>query len=135
MTPRDKIVSIEESETLEAALAEINQSGHSRLPVYKKNFDNIVGMIYAKDLLKFRDIDLARLKVYQILRPLLVVKAGKEISLILKELQQKKMNISVVVDNDMKVIGLVSIEDILEELVGEIFDEYDMEAESSAQKM
>ncbi|MCZ7399505.1 MAG: hypothetical protein O8C62_07480, partial [Candidatus Methanoperedens sp.] len=54
-------------------------------------------------------------------------KAGREISVILKELQQKKMNIAVVVDNNLKVIGLVSIEDILEELVGEIYDEYDVE--------
>ena len=65
--------------------------------------------------------------MFQLLRPLLIVKAGKEISSVLKELQQKKMNISVVVDHNMKVIGLVSIEDILEELVGEIFDEYDVE--------
>jgi len=61
------------------------------------------------------------------LRPILIVKAGRKINSILKELQQKKMNISVVVDDDRKVIGLVSIEDILEELVGEIFDEYDIE--------
>lgn len=127
MTPREKIVCIEESETLDAALELIKKSGHSRIPVYKGNFDNVVGMIYAKDLLKFRDYELNRIKVFQILRPLLVVKAGREISSLLKELQQKKMNISVVVDNDMKVIGLISIEDILEELVGEIFDEYDME--------
>jgi putative hemolysin len=127
MTPREKIVCIEESETLDIALELINKSGHSRLPVYRGDFDNIVGMIYAKDFLKFRDYELAKTKVFQILRPLLVVKAGKEISVILKELQQKKMNIAVVVDNNMKVIGLVSIEDILEELVGEIYDEYDVE--------
>ena len=127
MTPRENMVCIEESETLNAALDLINTSGHSRLPVYQGDFDNIIGMIYAKDLLKFKDYDLNRMKVYQILRPLLIVKAGKEISSILKDLQQKKMNISVVVDNNMKVIGLVSIEDIMEELVGEIFDEYDVE--------
>ncbi len=127
MTPREKMVCIEESEPLDAALDLINRSGHSRLPVYQKNLDNIVGMIYAKDLLKFKDYDLYRMKVFQILRPLLIVKAGREISSILKDLQQKKMNISVVVDNNMKVIGLVSIEDIMEELVGEIFDEYDVE--------
>ncbi len=127
MTPREKIVCIEESETLDKALEMINKSGHSRLPVYRSDFDNVVGMIYAKDFLKFRDYELNRIKVFQILRPLLIVKAGEEISSILKELQQKKMNISVVVDNNMKVIGLVSIEDILEELVGEIFDEYDVE--------
>jgi putative hemolysin len=127
MTPREKIVCIEESETLDKALDLINKSGHSRLPVYRGDFDNIVGMIYAKDLLKFRDYELGKIKVFQVLRPLLVVKAGREISVILKELQQKKMNISIVVDNNMKVIGLVSIEDILEELVGEIYDEYDVE--------
>ncbi|MCE8424628.1 MAG: HlyC/CorC family transporter [Candidatus Methanoperedens sp.] len=127
MTPREDIVSIEQSKTLDEALLLINESGHSRLPVYEKNFDNIIGMIYAKDLLKYRDHELSRIKVFQILRPLAIVKAGKEISSILKELQQKKMNISVVVDNNMKVIGLVSIEDILEELVGEIFDEYDVD--------
>lgn len=127
MTPREKIVCIEESETLDTALELINKSGHSRIPVYRGDFDNIVGMIYAKDLLKFRDYELGRKKAFQILRPILIVKAGGEISSILKELQQKKMNISIVVDNNMKVIGLVSIEDILEELVGEIFDEYDVE--------
>ena len=127
MTPREKIVCIEESETLDIALDLINKSGHSRLPVYRGDFDNIVGMIYAKDFLKFRDYELAKIKVFQVLRPLLVVKAGREISVILKELQQKKMNIAVVVDNNLKVIGLVSIEDILEELVGEIYDEYDVE--------
>ncbi len=127
MTPRKSIVAIEESKTLDTALALINESGHSRIPVYKENFDNFVGMIYAKDLLKFRDYELERTKVYQILRPILVVKAGRGIPSILKELQQKKMNLAMVVDNDMKVTGLVSTEDILEELVGEIFDEYDVE--------
>lgn len=127
MTPREKIACIEESEMLDTALGLINSSGHSRIPVYSGEFDNIVGMIYAKDFLKFKDYELGRIKVFQILRPLLVVRAGQDISSILKELQQKKMNISIVVDNNMRVIGLVSIEDILEELVGEIFDEYDVE--------
>ncbi len=84
-------------------------------------------MIYAKDFLKFRDYELSQIKVHQILRPILIVIAGRKISPLLKELQQKKINISVVVDDSKKVIGLVSIEDILEELVGEIFDEYDTE--------
>ena len=127
MTPREKIVSIEESETLDVALKLINESGHSRIPVYKGAMDNIVGMIYAKDLLKFRDYELNRIKVFQILRPLLLVKAGRDISSLLKDLQQKKLNIAIVVDSNTKVIGLVSVEDILEELVGEIFDEYDVE--------
>lgn len=131
MTPRENIISIDESETLETALKLINESGHSRIPVYRKDFDNITGMIYAKDFLKFRDNELGRTRVRDILRPLLIVKAGREISSVMKELQQNNMAISIVIDNNMKVIGLVSIEDILEELVGEIFDEYDVEAEKS----
>jgi len=127
MTPREKIISIDESETLDIALSIINESGHSRIPVYRNDFDNIMGMLYAKDLLKFRTQDLSRIKVMQILRPLLVVKAGRDISSLLKELQQRKMNLAIVIDNNMKVMGLISIEDIIEELVGEIFDEYDAE--------
>lgn len=134
MTPRDKIVAIEESETLDNALVLINESGHSRIPVYKGDFDNMVGMVYAKDFLKFRDYELGKIKVFEVLRPLLLVKAGREISVILKELQQKRMSISVVVDNNMRVIGLVSIEDILEELVGEIYDEYDVDTKLSMAK-
>jgi len=132
MTPRENMACIEESKTMDTALALINDSGHSRIPVYNKTFDNIVGMIYAKDFLKFRDYELGRIKVHQIMRPILVVKAGRKISSILRELQQKKINISVVVDENKKVIGLVSVEDILEELVGEIFDEYDVEAENES---
>ncbi len=127
MTPKESMVCIEESKTSDAALALINESGHSRIPVYRKNFDDIAGMVYAKDFLKFRDYEMGRIKVHQVLRPILVVKAVRKIYPILKELQQKKINISVVVDEDRKVIGLLSIEDILEELVGEIFDEYDIE--------
>ena len=134
MTKRENIVSIEEAETLETALKLINESGHSRIPVYRKEFDNMIGMIYAKDFLKFRDNELGRTRVLEILRPVLIVKAGRGISSVMKELQHKKMAISVVVDNNMKVIGLVSIEDILEELVGEIFDEYDVEAEKDPVK-
>lgn len=128
MTGKENIISIEESTTLDAALVLINESGHSRIPIYKETLDNIVGMIYAKDFLKFRDNELDRIKVYQILRPILLVRGGRKIYPILKELQQKKLNISIVVDENRKVIGLLSTEDILEELVGEIFDEYDIES-------
>lgn len=130
MTPLEKIVSIEESNTMDTALALINESGHSRIPVYEKKLDNIIGMIYAKDFLKFKDHELSRIRVYQILRPISIVKSSRKIYPILKDMQKEKMNISVVVDNNNKVIGLVSMEDILEELVGEIFDEYDVGTEN-----
>ena len=130
LTPKEKMVCIEENETLDSALMLTNESGHSRIPVYKKNFDNIVGMVYAKDFLKFNDTELKRLKAGEILRPIVFVKAERKISSIFKELQRKKINLSIVVDDNMKVIGLVSLEDILEEIVGEIFDEYDVETEN-----
>jgi CBS domain containing-hemolysin-like protein len=130
LTPKEKMVCIEENETLDSALMLTNESGHSRIPVYKKNFDNIVGMVYAKDFLKFNDTELKRLKAGEILRPIVFVKAERKISSIFKELQKKKINLSIVVDDNMKVIGLVSLEDILEEIVGEIFDEYDVETEN-----
>ena len=126
MTPKEKMFCIEESKTLDAALVIINESGHSRIPVYRSTMDDIIGMIYAKDFLKFRDHELSMIRVREILRPIQIVKAERKISGLLKELQQKKMNISVVVDENKHVIGLVSIEDVLEELVGEIFDEYDI---------
>lgn len=133
MTSIENLVCIEESNTIDNALALINESGHTRIPVYKQTFDNIIGMIYAKDFLKFKDYELNRIQIHQVLRPILIVKARRKIYPILKELQQKKMNISVVVDDNNKVIGLVSIEDILEELVGEIFDEYDIETNVQSQ--
>ena len=127
MTPLENMVCIEESKTIDTALDLINKSGHSRIPVYNQTFDNIIGMIYVKDFIKFSDHDRSRIQINQVLRPILIVKAGRKIHPLLKELQQKKMNISVVVDDNKKVTGLISIEDILEELVGEIFDEYDIE--------
>ncbi len=130
LTPKEKMICIEEEETLDSALKLTNEFGHSRIPVYKKNFDNIVGMIYAKDFLKFKDTELATTQVEEILRPIVFVKAGRKISSIFQELQRKKINISIVVDDNMKVIGLLSLEDILEEIVGEIFDEYDVETEN-----
>ncbi|MCX9084026.1 MAG: hemolysin family protein [Candidatus Methanoperedens sp.] len=133
MTPLENLVFIEESNTIDNALVLINESGHTRIPVYKQTFDNIIGMIYAKDFLKFKDHELNRIQIHQVLRPILIVKSRRKIYPILKELQQKKMNISVVVDDNQKVVGMISIEDILEELVGEIFDEYDIETDDQNQ--
>jgi putative hemolysin len=134
MTPRDRMTCIEETMTLDHALPLINESCHSRIPVYREDFDNIIGMVYAKDFLRFKDHDLKMIKAYEILRPILMVKAWRKINSILKELQLKKMTISIVVDENKKVLGLISIEDILEELVGEIFDEYEIGTETKLKK-
>lgn len=130
MTPRSDLVCIRSDSTLIEALEKINESGHSRLPVLKGSPDNVVGMIYAKDLLRFRDSDLAATTVEEILRPIPIVDSRRKIATIFRELQTNKMQIAVVMGNgetDGKIVGILSIEDILEEIVGEIHDEYDVE--------
>jgi len=125
MTPREKMVVIEDNATLEEALVLINESGHSRLPVYHKNFDNIIGMVYAKDLLRFQDSELKNIKASQILRPIYHVNINQKMPKILRALQRTRSQIAVV-EKGSKVVGLLSIEDIIEEIVGEILDEYDI---------
>ncbi len=127
MTYKADMVTVENTITLDTALEKINESGHSRLPVWKDNFDNIIGMIYAKDLLKYRDEELEGMSVEEILRPILTVRSDRKIASIFKELQFRKIQIAVVVDENQKVVGLLSMEDIIEEIVGEILDEYDIE--------
>jgi putative hemolysin len=131
MTYKSHMVTVENSETLNEALEKINESGHSRLPVWEDHFDNVIGMIFAKDLLKYRDEELETKTVKEILRPILMVKKDRKIASIFRELQSKKIQIAVVVNEAEKVVGLLSIEDILEEIVGEILDEYDIEEMSS----
>ncbi|HJH32566.1 MAG TPA: HlyC/CorC family transporter [Methanosarcinaceae archaeon] len=127
MTPRSDLECIENQSVLNKALEKCNQSGHSRLPVWEGNPDNVIGMIFAKDLLRFSDTELATKIVKDILRPILIVGARRKIASIFRELQTRKMQIAIVVDKNKKVIGIVAIEDILEEIVGEILDEYDVE--------
>lgn len=127
MTPRSDLESIENKTLLSESLKRCNQSGHSRLPVWENKPDNVIGMMFAKDLLRFSDNELATKTVEEILRPILIVRAKRKIASIFRELQVKKMQIAVVVDTNKKVIGIMTIEDILEEIVGEILDEYDVE--------
>ena len=127
MTPRSDLECIENKTLLSESLIKCNESGHSRLPVWENKPDNVIGMIFAKDLLRFSDTELATKTVEEILRPILIVRAKRKIASIFRELQVKKMQIAVVVDTNKKVIGIMTIEDILEEIVGEILDEYDVE--------
>ena len=127
MTYRRDIVNVENTLTLDEALKKFNESGHSRLPVWRDDLDNIIGMIYAKDLLKYTDKELPRIQAHEILRPILKVRNDRKIGSIFRELQSKKIQIAVVMDEHQKVVGLLSIEDIVEEIVGDILDEYDVE--------
>jgi CBS domain containing-hemolysin-like protein len=103
------------------------RAGHSRIPVYENTIDNIVGILYAKDLLKYWRDEASSLKLRDLLRNVYYIPESKKVDELLQELQQRKVHIAIVVDEYGGTAGLVTIEDILEEIVGEIQDEYDSE--------
>ena len=128
MTPRTDIRGIELDSALEDVKQAILDDGHSRMPVYEESLDHIVGILYAKDLLKFlgddKDFDLR-----QVLREAFLVPQSKSVSELLSEFKQRKVHLAIVLDEYGGTAGLVTIEDILEEIVGEIQDEYEDEDE------
>jgi len=127
MVPRIDIVAIEADTSLREALDVIIACGHSRIPVYQGTIDNVVGLLYAKDLLRIlRDGDADR-PLRDLLRPAYFIPESKRVDDLLRELQQMKVHMAIVVDEYGGVAGLVTIEDLLEEIVGEIQDEYDFE--------
>lgn len=127
MVPRVDMVSVGVDSSMMEALDIILDAGHSRLPVYDGNIDNIVGLLYAKDLLlKLRNGE-NDVPLREMLREVYYVPETKPVDDLLQELQKRKVHIAIVVDEYGGTAGLVTIEDILEEIVGEIQDEYDAE--------
>jgi CBS domain containing-hemolysin-like protein len=125
MTPRTDIVAVEVNSDRQAVLDIITGGGHSRVPVYEDNIDNIIGLIYAKDLLA----DIGRgggdFKLRDKMRGAYFVPETKPIRTLLHEFQNEKLHIAVLLDEYGGTAGIVTLEDILEELVGEITDEYE----------
>ncbi len=132
MTPRVDIVAVSVDTTFDELLNTITESGHSRLPLYENSLDNILGIIYAKDLLPYIADEKLREKfnIKKIARECFFVPETKLISELMNEFQEKKMHIGIVVDEYGGTSGLISLEDILEEIVGEIRDEHDKEEET-----
>jgi len=127
MVPRIDIVAVESKIPIQQALDLILEKGHSRIPVYEETIDNIVGLLYAKDLLgHLRDGD-AKVALRDILRPVYFVPETRQADELLQDLQQLKVHMAIVVDEYGGTAGLVTIEDLIEEIVGEIQDEYDTE--------
>ena len=127
MTPRVDIVAIPDNTSIKELHALINSSGHSRLPLYSNDLDNIIGVIYAKDLLPFIKDKQSIFSVNSIARKILFVPKTKMINDLMYVFQEKKMHIAVVVDEYGGTAGVITLEDILEEIIGEIRDEYDKE--------
>ncbi|MHC4573200.1 MAG: hemolysin family protein [Planctomycetota bacterium] len=125
MTPRTDIVAVEVNSDLQTVLRTINTAGHTRVPVYEQNIDNIVGLIYAKDLLPEVGKHAADFKLRDRIRDAYFVPETKPLRALLHEFQNQKLHIAVVLDEYGGTAGIVTLEDILEELVGEITDEYE----------
>jgi putative hemolysin len=127
--PRNKVEAIELSTPLDKVLEIVTESGHSRYPVYKDQIDNIVGLLYAKDL--FRVMEEHRLKktsLKEILRsPANFVAESQPLSSLLREMRARRQHLAIVVDEFGGVSGIVTLEDVLEEIVGDIRDEHDTE--------
>ncbi len=128
MVPRIAMVTLPATSTLDDAIDTVIEEGHSRIPVYEDTIDEIVGILYAKDLLPFLKGTLAeRPSVRSILRTPVFVPESMTVDDLLHELQRRKVHLAIVLDEYGGTAGLVTIEDLLEEIVGEIQDEYDEE--------
>lgn len=124
MVPRTDVVAVDISITRERLIKVVIDEGYTRIPVYDQTIDNIVGIMYTKDLLSMlehRDVIILQ----DILRPAYFIPESKKISALLRELQMKKQHMAIVVDEFGGTEGIITMEDILEEIVGEIRDEYD----------
>ena len=128
MTPRTDMVMVEVSASLPEAKKLAMEKGYSRLPVFKGNRDNIVGVLYVKDLLQPPGADVAHITVADVMRKPFFVPETKPVGQLLREMRTEKVHIALVLDEYGGTAGLVTIEDILEEIVGEIQDEYDTAA-------
>ena len=123
LTPRVDIAGVERGENREEIARRFMETGYSRLPVYEGDLDHIVGILYQKDFYNKIHDDAANISA--IVRPVLFVSEHRDLGSLLREMQQKKMQIAVVLDEFGGTRGIVTMEDILEELVGEIWDEHD----------
>ncbi len=129
MVPRTDMVCVDAEAPFGDILKAILSSGHSRIPVYKNNIDNIIGLVYAKDLLRFWGRPIDTISLAEIMRPPFLVPESKQVSVLLKEFQAACVHIAIVIDEYGGTSGLVTIEDLIEEIVGEIQDEYDHKEE------
>ncbi len=127
MVPRTKIVCLEQETKVSALIDLIKRVGYSRIPVYEGKIDNMVGVAYAKDTLSFIPRVNESLRVKQIMRPVLFVPYTTRLSEVFRKMQRERTHLVIIVDEYGGVDGMLTIEDLVEEIVGEIQDEYDLE--------
>lgn len=135
MVPRIDVTALDVETPVDEAVQAFIDSGHSRLPVYEEKIDNTIGMLYAKDLLKVQLAKNKQLSIRSLLRAAYYVPEAKKVEELLREMQANGVHIAVVVDEYGGMAGLVTLEDIVEEIVGEIRDEYDTAEEPPFEKI
>ncbi|MBW2977932.1 hemolysin family protein [Candidatus Woesearchaeota archaeon] len=123
MTPKKDIVCIEENSTIKEAMNKLIKSGYSRLPTYRKLISHITGFIHVKDILKVLKENKGNIRVKELIRPIVFIPDTKKIDTLLDQFRNRRQHIAIVVDEYGAIRGLVTTEDILEEIVGEIVDE------------
>jgi putative hemolysin len=128
MVPRPDMVAIEADATIEAAIERAIEGGYSRIPAYEESTDDIVGLVYLKDLVQRARAGGGDEAVRVVLRDAVFVPEQKRVAELLREMQSKQFHMAIVIDEHGGTAGLVTLEDLLEEIVGEIVDEYDVEA-------
>jgi len=126
MTPRTEILALDIKTEIKEVISTIKNTGFSRIPVYEDMIDNIKGILYVKDLLPYINHKKPRIKLNEIIRPAFFIPRNKRIDNLLKEFQNRKNHMAIVVDEYGGIEGVVTLEDLLEEIIGEIYDEDDI---------
>lgn len=129
MVPRTDMACVPVDAPIREVLDTIIACGHSRIPVFEHTIDNIIGLIYAKDLLRFRAQGENDVRVRDIMRPPFFIPETKNLEQLLQEFKRKRIHLAIVIDEYGGTSGLITIEDLLEQIVGDIQDEYDREEE------
>ncbi len=127
MRPRVDIVAVPAEATVNGAVGLMAEHGHSRLPVFEGTIDHIVGVVYMRDLIPALRQGRLEQPVSEVRRPAFFIPESKKVDELFKEMQQRKISMAIVLDEFGGTAGLVTVEDLLEEIVGEIQDEYDLE--------
>jgi len=133
MTPRPKIVAVERETTLDGLLHAISETHYSRVPVFRESLDNIEGFVHTRDLIQLTDQELKQTHAWERLREVLIVPETKPVASLLRELQGKNQQMAIVIDEYGGVSGLATIEDMVEEIVGEIHDESEKQQDAAQQ--
>ncbi len=125
MIPRASIIAVQQTYTFEEITKIINKESHSRMPVYRKDLDDILGMVHIKDIIKFSGSESINFNIKNVLREILFVPPTMPVMSLLLKMQATKLHMALVIDEHGGTDGLITIEDVIEEIVGEIEDEHD----------